>query len=142
MKFVLEGILGKPAGKSHYWSICVPLLEVYTQGKSRADAFSMIKEAVEVTAGGALKVKVHPCGDHFWIESDDDKKILAIMLRRKRQLCKLSLAQVAAALKKKSINSYARYEQGKVLPKPETLLEILAILSPAQKPLFKLGVAS
>ena len=53
----------------------------------------------------------------------------ALMLRRQRVKNGLTLSDVANRLGAKSLNSYARYEQGRAVPSIERLDQLLAAVS-------------
>ena len=59
------------------------------------------------------------------IGSNDNKVMVGLLLKRKRQLNKLTIQQVAERLGSTSKNAYARYEQGKTLPSIDKLQELL-----------------
>ena len=64
------------------------------------------------------------------IGSNDNKVMVGLLLRRKRQLNKLTIQQVAERMGSASKNSYARYEQGKTLPSIDKLQELLNATGP------------
>lgn len=69
-------------------------------------------------------------GDRFEVGSDDVRALMALLLRRKRQLSGLTLAEAAERLGISSRNAYARYEQGKTAPTIEKLCQLLHAVNP------------
>lgn len=121
-------LTGRVRKDDRTWLIEVPMLDVMTQGRSRKDAFIMIADAIEMLANHrGFKVDVHPGpGGHFEVGSDDLATLIALLLRRQREMRGLSLGQVASRLGQSSRNAYARYEQGRATPTLEKLNELLA----------------
>lgn len=111
-----------------YWAVEVPILNIATQGKSRTDALEMIADAVESLANRpGFQAIVYPGPEEdFEIGATDDAVLAALFLRRARARSGLTLAQAAARLGAKSINSYARYEQGRVVPTIKKLSRLYA----------------
>ncbi len=64
------------------------------------------------------------------IGSNDNRVMVGLLLKRKRQLNNLTIQQVAERLGSKSKNAYARYEQGKILPSIDKLEDLLNALDP------------
>ena len=110
------------------WAVEVPILDVVTQGRSKRDAYEMIADAVESLVGRkGFAIKVFPgAGEEFEIGATDEAALTALLLRRARARSGLSLADVAARLGAKSINGYARYEQGRSIPSVRKLSQLYA----------------
>ena len=110
------------------WAVEVPILDVVTQGRSKRDAYEMIADAVESLVGRkGFAIKVFPgAGGEFEIGATDEAALTALLLRRARARSGLSLAEVAARLGAKSINGYARYEQGRSIPSVRKLSQLYA----------------
>ena len=117
------------AGK--YWAVEVPILDVVSQGRTKKDALAMIADAIECLANRpGFTLDVFPgVGEHFEVGSDDQATLTALLLRRARQRAGLSLSQVAERLGVASINSYARYEQGRSIPTVQKLSQLFAAVS-------------
>jgi transcriptional regulator with XRE-family HTH domain len=64
---------------------------------------------------------------------------VALLLRRQREKSGLTLAQVAARLRQKSRNAYARYERGDAVPTIEKLEELLAAVAPGKEFVWRLA---
>ncbi|MBI4403425.1 MAG: type II toxin-antitoxin system HicB family antitoxin [Deltaproteobacteria bacterium] len=135
-----EGFWLKPDGKKNkYWHIEVPILGICTQGKSKQDAFLMIKDAIELAVESkGFKVKVLPGDDNtFTVGANNTKVFVAFMLKQQRSSHGLTLQEVANRLKVASPNAYARYEQGKSVPTVEKLTELLLAIDPEHEPILK-----
>lgn len=111
-----EGVLSH---EGKWWAVGVPALDVWTQGKNRADAYVMIKEAVELSMDRPVEVEVLPMeGCRFVLRAKDsrnDRYLMAMMLKNHRAKSGLSLAQVADRLNV-TRGTYAQYEQARSLP--------------------------
>jgi len=139
MKFYIEGKLEKV---KKYWAISVPFLEIYTQGTSEKNALEMAKEAIELIAQKkGFAVSVEKSGDGIITVSANDEAFLAgLLIRRWRGANHIDRKSIVKALHMASINSLARYEQGKAMPKPETLLKILSAANKKKKAKFVLAM--
>jgi transcriptional regulator with XRE-family HTH domain len=123
MRFV-----GRAFKSGKYWAAEVPILDVYTQGRSLHDAHAMIADAIEALVNRprfAISI-FEGQGGEFEIGSSDEAAMSAILLRRARIRSGLTLAEVAARLSEKSINGYARYEQGRAIPSIKKLSQLYA----------------
>jgi hypothetical protein len=88
----------------------------------------MIADAIEsLVRRDGFAIKVFPgAGEEFEIGAVDEAALTALLLRRARVRSGLSLAEVAARLGAKSINGYARYEQGRSVPSLRKLSQLYA----------------
>jgi hypothetical protein len=68
-------------------------------------------------------------GEYFEIGASDESALTAFFLRRKRAKSGLTLAEVARKMGSKSLNTYARYEQGRTVPTVPKLSELLSAVS-------------
>ena len=114
-----------------YWAIEVPILTVVSQGRTKKEAFAMIADAIETLVNKPhFKIHVFPGkGEYFEVGASDESILTAFLLRRERTKAGLTLAQVAHKLGSKSINSYARYEQGRSVPTVPKLSELLSAVT-------------
>lgn len=124
---------GKVFKDGKYWPIFVPALDIYTQGKSKKDAFSMIKEAVELSIDRkGFAVEVTPMPDNRFIlrskRIEDDKFLVAVMLKNQRAKYGLSISEVARRLGI-SKNAYAQYEQARSIPSITKVEEFIYAMS-------------
>jgi hypothetical protein len=111
-----------------HWAIEVPILGVVTQGRTRKEAFEMIADAIETLANKeGFRVEVFPGdGEYFEVGSSNLATLTALLLRRQRVKRGLTLSDVTRRMGAKSLNSYARYEQGHSVPSIERLSQLLA----------------
>ena len=127
----IEGRIFRSKGQ---WLAEVPSLDVMTQGESIDDALLMLKDAIvelmnsyfkeEVTQDFNVIVNVYKKGI-IGLTTTDNKLMLALSLRRQREMSGSTVRQAAERLGSKSPNAYAQYEKGKVrisLDKYEQLL--------------------
>ena len=130
---------GRLLKRGKWWAIEVPMLGIFTQGRSKREAYEMIKDAVELLADTpGFRVDVYPgVGKHFEVGARDERMLVALLLRRQRQARGLSLAEVTRRLGMKSRNAYARYEQGKAVPTVEKLTELLRAVNPERELVLK-----
>jgi hypothetical protein len=118
------------AGK--WWAIEVPDLGAFSQGKTKKEAYAMIRDAIEAmidTPGFTVDVH-HGRGSYFEVGSTEDAALVAFFLRQQRGLSGRTLEQVARNLGQTSVNAYARYEQGASVPTIDKLTELLRALEP------------
>ncbi len=123
---------GRICRSGRYWAVEVPILGVFTQGRTKKEAFEMIADAVESLVNkDGFQARIFPgSGDHFELGASDQGTLTTLLLRRERLKSGLSLAQVAARLGTKSLNAYARYEQGRAVPTVQTLSKLFSAVAP------------
>ncbi|MGC1879310.1 MAG: helix-turn-helix transcriptional regulator [Rhabdochlamydiaceae bacterium] len=115
----LEGKIWK---EGRWWIVEVPCLNITSQGKTKKNAFLMIKDAVFELMKSyfsdwskEFNITVHDYkGDSFGLTSNDNKLLLSFLLIRQREESGLSIRDVAERLSSKNPNSYAQYEKGKM----------------------------
>jgi predicted transcriptional regulator len=122
---------GRVFKKGNYWAIEIPILDIVTQGKTKKEAYEMIADAVESLVNRkGFRVRVFKTrGKEFEIGASDQGALTALLLRRARLKAGLSLEEVAARLGSKSLNSYARYEQGRSVPSVEKLTQLFSVVA-------------
>lgn len=114
----LEGKIWKD-GK--FWLVEVPALDIMTQGRTKDEAYEMIKDAIEshVRTEG-FEVEVTPKGTEEFVVSAESSENIALligfMLKRLRSKNNLSLAEMRDRLGVMSRSNYAQYEKGYILP--------------------------
>jgi len=125
---------GRVHKAGRHWAIEVPILGVASQGRSKRNAYGMIADAIESLVNRAgFRVLVHPGpGAYFEVGASDEAALTAFLLRRTRLRAGLTLAEAAKRLGAKSLNAYARYEQGRAVPTVVKLSELLAAVAPAR----------
>ena len=123
---------GRVFKSGKYWAVEVPILDVVTQGETKIEAYEMIADAIEILVNkNGFEIDVFPGkGDYFEISSSDVPALTAFLLKRQRSKQGLTLSDVAQRLGAKSLNAYARYEQGRSVPTVEKFSQLLAALSP------------
>ena len=122
---------GRVFKSGRYWAIEVPILSVVTQGHTKKEAFEMIADAIEILVNKpAFEVQVFPSkGEYFEVGASDEAALTAFLLRRERTKSGLTLAEVAQRLGARSLNTYARYEQGRSVPTVPKLSKLLSALA-------------
>jgi predicted RNase H-like HicB family nuclease len=122
---------GRVFKSGRWWVIEAPILGVTTQGRTKKDAFLMIADAIEALVDKpGFQARVFPGkGDYFEIGANDQATLVAFLLRRVRTRSGRSLADVAKRLGVRSINAYARYEQGRSVPTVSKLTALLAAVA-------------
>lgn len=136
----LEGFLKKPSSKEKFWTIEIPAIGIFTQGKSKKDAYIMAKDSIEtVVDEKGFTVVIEPLGDlSFSVSANEQRLLIGLLLRRQRAISGLTLMEVAKRLNSKSPNAYGRYEQGKVLPSLDKLAELLRAIDEDLDPILKI----
>lgn len=124
---------GKLKKEEKYWAVWVSALDIYTQGKSKKDALAMIKDAVELLVDRQkFIVDVSPFPNHQFIlhskTSENDRYLIALMLKNQRAKYGLSISQVAHRLGI-SKNAYAQYEQARAVPSITKVEEFIHAMS-------------
>lgn len=124
-----------------HWLVEVPELGAVTQGRSRREAYEMIKDLVETMANEpTFEVTVHrSAGDRFEVSANDVRILVALFLRRQREKRGISLAEAARRLEQSSRNAYARYEHGQSAPTVEKLEKLLKAIAPDQELVWRLA---
>ena len=124
-------LAGRVFKTSRYWAIEVPILGIVTQGYTKKEAYEMILDAIgSLVNKKGFKVEVFPGKDHYFeVGSPDLATLIAFLLRRQRMKRGLTLMEVSQRLGAKSLNTYARYEQGKSIPTLEKFSQLMAALS-------------
>jgi hypothetical protein len=123
---------GKLVRDGRFWLAEIPLLDAMTQGKTRAEALTMISDWLETMIDRpGFCAEVHPRGkSEFEVSGNDVAALTALLLRRRREASGVSLREVADRLGASSRNAYARYERGEVVPTVEKLDALLKAASP------------
>jgi DNA-binding XRE family transcriptional regulator len=126
---------------SKYWLAEVSDLDLVTQGRSRKDAMAMLKDAIESLThhpGFSVDVALGARG-LCTVGSNDDARLIALMLRRLRAREGLTVRDVAGRLRSRSPNAYAQYETGRVAPSIDTLTRLLDALNPKYQPVLRVA---
>lgn len=115
-----------------FWIVTVPSLEITTQGKSKKDALKMIADAVEchVDKSGFRAKGTFLKKSTFILSSNDEPELIALFLKRQRQLNHLTVREVAHRLGYASPSAYAQYESGKHMPGLEKISKFILAINP------------
>ena len=125
--------------KDSFWLAEVPFLDLMVQAESKDEIGEMVKDAIELHIDDpSFMVAVTVAGDQLFIESNNPKKLIALILKRQRLKKRLKLDEVSSHLAAKSINEYAQYEQGKHLPSFEKFQQLLKAIDPNLEPVMTL----
>lgn len=124
---------GRVLKGGRYWPVEVPALGIMTQGKSRRDAYAMIKEAIELHVDRpGFKVEIVPTtGGRFVVKAQgtaNDKYLIALLLKQQRAKHGLSTAEIAKRLGITK-HAYAQYEQARSLPSLTKVEEFIHAMS-------------
>ena len=124
-----------------WWAVEVPLLNLFTQGRTRKEAFEMVVDAARLLADDeSLEIDLFSMGgESFELGSDDKAAFYGLLLRRQRQAHGLSLRDVAERMGMKSRNAYARYEQGRAVPTIQKFAELLKAVNPKVELVVRAG---
>ncbi len=133
-------IEGKIEKSGKWWAVSVPLLLIFSQGKTKKSALLMIKSAVEelIDVNG---FKVH-CGpvqaNTFSISSNNRTLLMAFILKQQRLKNKKSIKQVTGKLGWVSATSYSRYEQTGSGLTMDKFLQVLSVIDDDTEPVLTL----
>jgi predicted RNase H-like HicB family nuclease len=125
-----------------FWLIEVSVLDVMTQGRTRREAYAMLKDAVELLVnreGFEASVHVTAGGAPVSLSANDLDQLISLMLRRQHQKHGLTLEDVARRMGASSVNAFARYEQGKARPTLARLVQLIGAIDPGLVPVLKLA---
>ncbi|WP_068470556.1 type II toxin-antitoxin system HicB family antitoxin [Candidatus Protochlamydia phocaeensis] len=123
------------------WLAEVPSLDIMTQGESKDEALLMLKDAIlalilsyfkkEVSKDFDVNVNLYNKGV-IGITTTDNKLMLALSLRRQREISGSTVREVAERLGSKSPHAYAQYEKGKVNISLDKYEKLLYAANPSQ----------
>jgi hypothetical protein len=132
-------IEGKLIRSGSWWAVEIPLLKIFTQGRSRNAAYAMAKDAIELIIDEkSFTVSVTPGpGDTFMVGSNNEMLLMALALKQQRSSRHMSVRDVARNLGSNSPASYSRYEQGKVRPSLDKFSQLLKAIDPCLDPVLK-----
>lgn len=133
-------IEGKIEKSGNCWAVSVPLLLVFSQGKTKKLALSMIQEAVEglVDVKG-FKVNVTDIqANTFSISASNTKLLMAFILKQQRLRNKKSIRQVAKKLGSSSPTAYSQYEQAKTNLNMDKFIQVLSAINEKLEPILRL----
>jgi predicted RNase H-like HicB family nuclease len=121
-----------------WWAVEIPLLKIFTQGRSRKDAYAMAQDAIEsIIDENGFTVSVTPGpADTFMVGSSNDTLLMALALKQQRSSRHMSVRDVARNLGSNSPAAYSRYEQGKVRPSLDKFSQLLKAIDPRLEPVL------
>lgn len=129
-------ITGEILKEGAHYSAMLEQLGAYAQGKTRsaarqALAATILAHASDAGLADGLSVEVTDDGEAtLYVTSPDAPQLIALLLRRQRELHGMSLAAAAAAAGCKSRNGIAQYEQGRIDLSVSKLNELLGAIGP------------
>nr|BFD58926.1 hypothetical protein CKG001_10330 [Bdellovibrio sp. CKG001] len=123
-----------------WWAVEIPLLDLQTQGATKAEAYEMAKDVVETMVNKkGFEVTVIPVGVHdFIVDTPDTRALMAFTLERRRLAKGLTTVDVAKLIGESSPTGYVRYEKGQVQPSVEKFFRILKAIDTENEPVLTL----
>lgn len=112
---------GKVWKDGKLWLVEVPTLDAMTQGKTRKEALSMIKDLVIEMSQSYFKnelekdfavIIIDYTKEMIGVTANNNKILLALSLRRQREKSGSTIREASERLGSKSPNAYAQYERG------------------------------
>jgi hypothetical protein len=139
----LEGRIWK---SKRHWLVEVPSLDLMTQGKSRLDALSKIKDAItellysyfpgKVSRGFDITIESYEKA-LIGVSSTDNRLLFSLVLKRQREESQTSVREAADRLGSTSPNAYAQYEKGKINISLDKFEELLQAANPQRRSLLR-----
>ena len=129
---------GKLVKSGNWWAVEIPLLRIFSQGKTKKEAFFMAKDAVECLLDDtSIDVSVSDIGNHaFCVSASDESALMSLALRQQRTSHQLTIREVATRLGSNSPTAYSRYEQGKTRPSLDKFSQLLRAIDPQLDPVI------
>lgn len=124
---------GKISKSGKFWLIEVPALDIMTQGKSKKNAYFMIKDAVELLVDRrGFETEITLLKENKFLlrakRSEGDKYLVAFLLKQQRAKYALSISEVSERLGI-TRHAYAQYEQAMSLPSLTKIEEFVYAMS-------------
>jgi predicted RNase H-like HicB family nuclease len=131
-------VQGRLIKSGRWWAVEIPILHIYTQGRTRGDARDMAKDAVEsLIERSGFKIVVYPSeSNEFTIGSNNEQAFMAFILKQQRSFHKLTVREVARRLGSSSPRAYSKYEEGAVKPSFEKFNQLLEALDEHIEPVL------
>ena len=131
-------IEGKLVKSGNWWAVEIPLLRIFSQGKTKKEAFFMAKDAVECLLDDtSIDVSVSDIGNNaFCVSATDESALMSLALRQQRTSHQLTIREVATRLGSKSPTAYSRYERGKTRPSLDKFSQLLRAIDPKLDPVI------
>jgi predicted transcriptional regulator len=133
----IEGNIKK---SGRWWAVDIPMLLIYTQGRTKKEAYEMVEDAVEgLVDESGFKVDIHAGASTFFVKSNNDALLLGTALRQQRAHRGLSVRDVAQKMGSSSPTAYSRYEKGKTKPSFEKFSQLLKAIDESLEPVLTLA---
>ena len=134
----LEGNIKK---QNNWWAIEVPLLFVFTQGKTKKEALSMVKDSIETLIDRkGFKVSIGDVSSQtFSIKANNLNTLMAFVLKQQRSYYNKSIRDVAQKLGSSSPTAYSQYESGRTKLNLDKFTQILEAIHKDNEPILKLA---
>ena len=130
-------IKGKLTKSGNWWAVEIPLLLIYSQGKTKREAFEMAKDAVECLLDDSTEVSVSDIGNNaFCISATNETALMSLALKQQRTSHDLTIREVATRLGSKSPTAYSRYERGNTRPSLDKFSKLLCAIDPKLDPVI------
>ncbi len=125
-------VSGRIWKEGKFWLIEVSTINVMTQGRSKKEAYHMMRDAVELLINRkGVKVEIFQISNGgFTLHINDDAVMVSLILKGQRAKHGLTLANMAKRLGSTSKNAYAQYEQGRSIPSLHKLQQLLSLMDP------------
>ncbi len=137
---LLEGRVWK---EKKFYLIEVEALDLLTQGRTKKEAYEMIKDATESLVnkkGFLIEIHRHKKNE-FYLEANHPGLLMALLLKRQREKHRLTLRDLQKRLNFKSPNAYAQYELGKHFPTLGKFQQFIGAMDPNLMPVISLKQA-
>lgn len=124
----IGGTLSK---QGEFWAVEIPMLVIFTQGTSWADALDMAKDAVEtvVNMPGFVATVQSDGGNTFTVGSSDPGALVGACLKQLRSSMGISIRDAAKALGSSSPTAYSVYETGQTMPSLQKFAELVLAIA-------------
>ena len=123
--------------KSGIWLAEFALLDLVTQARTKKDLSNMIIDAIKMLVDDKkfyVQVSLHK--DIVYLDAKDQKKLVALILKRQRNKNGMSIEEVSAQLHTKSTSEYLKYESGKSSLDFENFEKLLTAIDPSLQPVI------
>ncbi|MEZ4753185.1 MAG: helix-turn-helix transcriptional regulator [Bdellovibrionota bacterium] len=127
-----------------FWLGEVRALDILTQGHTKKECLKMVLDVLksyindESFSAQIVTSKYKTLNLGYLLQSDNQDLLISLLLKRQRQKHGLTLQDMASRLGSSSINSFARYEQGKASPTLKKLEQLMTAISPDLEPILRI----
>jgi len=131
---------GKLVKNGKHYEVQIPILGIYTQGRSKKDGLAMAIDAVESLIGESdFKAEAELVDESSFLLSGSTKYLMQALLKQMRLEHNLTARDVAERMGQKSVTGYLRYESGSSIPSIDKLEEIMLAIDPKNESFLKIG---